>query len=188
MDEKVNNFCALVRARSQENLKSLLLLVDNGSFSIAIGLLRQELDSLIRVAFLCDNGASSEISLSLINDLLEGKQWKRTTKKNKKARITDREMINIASSLGGWVEIIYSFGCKLIHLSDIHGYKTNNPQKNITDKDKKEIIKYLYGYHGYPYGDIEQIHIEEYLPKVMKKLVENVEYYIKKIEIENNLI
>jgi hypothetical protein len=187
MTDTVTKFCELVRARSQENLHAIKLLADNGGFSISIGLLRQELDSLIRVAYLCDNDASSQISLSLMNDLLEGNQWKRLTRKNKKARITDREMLNVASSIGGWVEIIYSFGCKLIHLSELHGYKTNRSQSNIPANEKEEIIQYLSCYHDYPYDDIEVDHIEKYIPEIMKKLIDNVNYYILQIETENSV-
>jgi len=181
MTNDIEEFCSIVTKRSQENLNSLLLLLENGNFSIAIGLLRQELDSLIRVAYLCDINPSKEEAKELISNMLQGKQWKKL-RNNKSIRITDREMINLASKIGGWVEIIYSFGNKLIHLSDMH---SNNPTKNITIEEKNEIIKYLSDYHQYPYKDINKVHIEEYLPKIMKKLVENVAFYVEEIKKSN---
>jgi hypothetical protein len=49
-------FCNTVRDRSNENLKSFKLLVDNQNYGVAVGLVRQEIDSLIRVAYLYNIG------------------------------------------------------------------------------------------------------------------------------------
>ena len=184
MENNIETFCKIIKNRSKENLNSLILLLENGNFGIAVGLLRQELDSLIRVAYLCHIGPNSNRAKKLISDMLEGKQWKKSIN-NRNVRITDREMINLASEIGGWVEIIYSFGNKLIHLSNMH---SSNPVEKVTIQDKNEIIEYLSGYHQYPYSDINQFHIEEYLPKVMNKLVQNVNYYVEEIKNANNIV
>jgi hypothetical protein len=159
----------------------------NGSFSVAVGLLRQELDSLIRVAYLSEQGASSQTARALMADSVNGNQWTTATANGRYRRITDREMLDIAAHLGGWVEIIYLFGCKLIHLSDMHDYEVSDPFAKLSNQTRQEIITYLHDYHGYPYPDIDQPKFEAYLPKVMQKLIENVTYYVAEIESANSV-
>ena len=182
INSKINEFCKIVKSRSKENAEAFNLMIEKGYIGVAISLLRQELDSLIRVSYLHEKGITTHHSLNLINDFLDGKQWKKENSRGKKIRITDREMVNLAIELGGWIEIIYTFGSKLIHLSDIHGYKESDPFKNVSIEDKNSILNYLVNYHNYPYSTIDIKKLSEYLPHVMKKLIDNTEYYILEIE------
>ncbi|MGF1939049.1 MAG: hypothetical protein RM347_032645 [Nostoc sp. ChiQUE02] len=187
MVKLVTDFCRQVRARSAENQAALAMLLQSHLLGIAVGLLRLELDSLIRVAYLSKQGASSQISRSLMEDSVNGDQWTTEKTNGKFRRITDREMIDLARHLGGWVNFIYSFGCKLIHLSDIHDYKVSDPFTKLENADRLEIVKYLHDCHQYPDPDIDQPRFEAYLPKVMQKLVDNVAFYVAEIESANTL-
>lgn len=182
MNTSVEKFCRQIRERSRENQDSLTILLNNQNYGIAIGLLRQELDSLIRVAYLSDMGMTNSESKRLIDESVSGNQWKKKARSGKDVRITDREMIDLSSKIGGWVNIIYSFGCKLIHLSDFHDYKSTDPFEKMETENKQEVIRYLHRYHQYPYSGIDMNKLVEYLPNVMKKLVDNVSYYVSDIE------
>ncbi len=186
MDDDIEIFCRQVRARSQEHFQSIPPLLAAGSFGVAVGLLRQELDSLVRVAYLDEIDMSSPKAHALMSDSVNGRQWTRVTSHGRQARITDREMVDIAKSIGGWVRVIYSFGCKLIHLSDAHDHATVDPFSKLTDEQRQEIVGYLHNYHQYPHEDVDTDRFVEYLPKVMRKLVDNVEFYLTEITRKNN--
>lgn len=166
-------FNRLVRARSQENKSSFEVLMNSGNYSVAIGLLRQEIDTFVRVVYL--NEVSEEEAMRLISDLINGRQWR--PKGKKRGRITDREMVNIAKEYYFWVEIAYNFGCKLIHLSNFHDYENIDPFFKIGRDDKNEIKSYLKSYHGYNYEDLDLNGFLEYLPKVMEKIQGKVDEY-----------
>jgi hypothetical protein len=80
-----------------------------------VAVLRQELDSMIRVIYLL---SQSDIAFrdELIQASVEGKQW---VAKGTKHRVTDKEMVELANELHGWTESVYRFGCAFIHLSSL---------------------------------------------------------------------
>ncbi len=59
-----------------------------------MSILRQELDSLVRVIFLLSQSERTYRS-TLIADSVEGRQW---TKKGGKGRITDRELVDLSKT------------------------------------------------------------------------------------------
>jgi hypothetical protein len=180
----VIEFCKTVRDRSKENIEAFNVLLRNGNFGVAIGLLRQEVDSLIRVSYLSELGANSDEAKRLIADFVAGKQWYRTSPNGKKQRITDREMVD---SQCGWISLVYSFGCKLIHLSDYHSYTRNDPFLKMEDREKEEIIEYLRYYHHYPYSSISLNLFIDYLPNVMEKILSNSNSYVEQIEEDTGI-
>ncbi|MDQ3801378.1 MAG: hypothetical protein M3384_18300 [Acidobacteriota bacterium] len=176
---EIIEFCNTVRDRSKENWNAFNLLLQNGNYGVAIGLLRQEVDSLVRVAYLNSFNTNFNEQERLIHDFLNGERWHRISANGKKQWITDKEMVNLE---GGWVRIVYNFGCKLIHLSDYHSYNRNDPFQKINRIEKGEIIDYLNFYHQYPFADISMEKFVPYLPKVMKKIIDNAGYYVRGIE------
>ncbi len=50
--EDLKQFCEIVKKRSEENSKSIKLLYEQKLYGNCISILRQELDSMIRVLFL----------------------------------------------------------------------------------------------------------------------------------------
>jgi len=94
----LDTFCRQVRARSAEHKAAVMLLSQQNLISPLIAILRQELDSMIRVIFLLSL-ADREYRTQLIDAAVNGSKW---THKGKRSRITDRDMVNVATQLRGW--------------------------------------------------------------------------------------
>ena len=180
MDEKgtLQTFCRQVRERSRENRKALALLHDAELYGSVIGILRQELDSMIRVIFLLSISNSARRN-SLIEDAVNGRIWKENTK----GRITDREMINLADKLHGWSRSVYRFGCAFIHLSSLHDYRERDPMNELSPEERNDLLQHLRNYHGGPASDAATFRdIVCYLPNVFEKVAGNLEYYLNQLE------
>ncbi len=175
----VDEFLAQAKTRSSENSEAFALLFERKFYGVAIGLLRQELDTLIRLSYLWLPETPLDIGLALIEKSVNGEKWKKINHKNKEMILTDKDMLELANHLGGWEKVIYSIGCKLIHLSDYHLYYKNDPFNKITLESKNEIISYLKNYHKYSENNINFELLLEYLPLVMKKLVDNIDCFIE---------
>ncbi|WP_444931386.1 hypothetical protein ACJJIF_06300 [Microbulbifer sp. SSSA002] len=181
MNNDLSIFLDQVKSRSVENREAFKILLDSKLYGVAIGLLRQELDSLIRISYLWQPETPVAVSQSLIEKSVRGKMWKVVNHNGKEVKVTDRDMLNLASHLGGWEQTIYSFGCKLIHLSDYHLYLDKDPFDTLSNAEKEEIIGYLSAYHDYSKSNIRFNDLVEYLPKIMVKLTDNVEFYIEEL-------
>lgn len=70
---EIKQFCTLIRNRSLENKKSFDLLYKEKCVSNCISIVRQELDSIIRVIYLLQ--LKDEIRNCLINQTLNGEKW-----------------------------------------------------------------------------------------------------------------
>jgi len=175
--EIIDRFVRIVFERSGENQSSSELLLKEAKYGVAIGLLRQEIDTFVRVTYL--NEVSKAEAIRLINEFDNGHQW---TYIDSKRRITDRDMVNIAKQYYFWIEKAYEFGCKLIHLSEFYDYKHKDPFLSISLGDKKEIIKYLDSYHGYRDDDIDLNRFILYFPKVMRKIEGKIKYYTRDLQ------
>jgi hypothetical protein len=79
-------------------------------------ILRQELDSMVRVIYLLTQ--TVEHRTLLINTSVQGKKW---------PKVTDKEMVDIAQKLQSWTQSAYKFSCAFIHLSGLHDYKHRDP-------------------------------------------------------------
>jgi hypothetical protein len=177
--EILDPFLRTVRARSDEHWSSLEVLLRENKLAVATGLLRQEIDTFVRLVYL--ESLDDETAAGLIVDFMQGKQWTRKIG-TKKCRITDREMVNAAKASYFWVEIAYEFGCKLIHLSKIHDYRSVDPFSTISPDDKRTIINFLRAYHQYQRHDIDLPCFVGVLPKVMEKIRGKVDNYSSALE------
>ena len=176
---EITEFCSTIRDRTKEHKEAFDTLMNNGNYGVAIGLLRQELDSLIHATYISCLGPKTVEAKRLVNDFLIGNKWYHITAKGKKQLITDKEMVELE---GGWVTMVYHFGCKLIHLSDYHSYSRNDPFQKMTADQIAEVIGYLEYYHGYPFSDISMNKFVPYLPKIIQKIIDNCAYYVNDIE------
>jgi hypothetical protein len=173
----ISEFCRIVRQRSVENSNASLLLFRSGLKGHVIGVLRQELDSMVRVIYLLNQ---SEVDRSkLISQTLTGVKWRLTSGR----QVTDRDMVDIADRLNGWTLSVYKFGCAFIHLSFYHDYQLCDPFKSISINDKIDIVKHLNGYHGYPLDrDLSLDSISMYMPMIQEKISSHLECYLKDLE------
>lgn len=173
--EQLDQFCRLIRARTEENRDAVKVLLKAKLYSVAFGVLRQEIDSLIRIAYLNDirQNYSPARARILIRDLIEGDRWTKTTKKGKQANITDREMLNAYQAAIGWERIVYDFGCQLIHLSKFHDYQNSDPILNLPEDSQIEITNYLKQYHALEENKLTFDILVQYLPNVIDKICDN---------------
>ena len=106
------------------------LITERGLTSVAVGLLRQELDSLVRVLFLL---AQSDRALrsSLVSAAISGERWRVPTPVGGSALVTDRDLIEAADRYTGWSRRVSLFGCSFIHLSDRHDNQARDPFKAL---------------------------------------------------------
>ena len=173
------NFLNLLENRTNENKETIALLMSKMLIGNSISVLRQEIDTFIRVIYLAklnDFGYREH----LMNCTLNGKKW---TEKGKKRRITDREMVEIANELKGYVQYAYKFGCSFIHLSDSHNYKDKNPFDKLPIHDQNDIIFYLNYYHGYPLNlKLSTENISLLIPSIFDKISSNMWCYTKHLE------
>lgn len=175
--ENNENFCKIVRQRSKENKQAISLLSRTGLTGQVMSVLRQELDSMVRVIFLLSKAIDERNHL--INLTLTGKKWKLRNNAN----VTDKQMVELADSLNGWTESVYKFGCAFIHLSSFHDYTFNDPFENLEQNEIDSIKTHLNNYHGFPLTtELTMQSISFYLPMVFDKIEGNLECYIKNLE------
>ena len=171
-------FCRQIRSRSEENRRAIENLFDNSLYANIVSILRQELDSMIRVIYLLSID-DIDYRNDLIKKSVNGQMWCSKTGQ----RITDREMVELSSKLHGWERNVYKFGCAFIHLSSYHDYLARDPMKAISSKERKEIVLYLRSYHNGPSNDDPNFdETAEFFPKVFKKIRDNLEFYTCKLE------
>ena len=171
-------FLRQVRSRSQEHRKAMRLLAGAGLAGQMVAILRQELDSMVRVIYLLEQSPSRRAVL--IEASVKAERWRR---QNSRAPITDREMVDLAQGLQGWTKSVYKFGCAFIHLSALHDYNDRDPFTLLPSEEKADILEHCRSYHGGPIGD--KVGFDElipFLPRVFEKIADNLECYLKELK------
>jgi len=149
-----------------------------------VSILRQEVDSLVRVVFLLTQ-KDRAYRKQLIEDAVAGRRWRRP---GSKQIVTDREMVDLADTLHGWTKSVYAFGCAFIHLSNFHDYRARDPLYQISDSEREAILGHLRNSHGGPHGSEPSFSdIVPLLPMVFTKIADNLECYVKSIERDEDL-
>lgn len=181
-------FCEMIRNRTTENKEAMnCLQYPCIAISPAISILRQELDSMVRVVFLLSIDDRAE-RRRLIESTLRGEKWKVLTPKGKYRDVTDREMVDQAQHLQGWTQSVYKFGCAFIHLSDFHNHHVQNPFAKLPDAEEQDILTHMRHYHGGPCHDNPDMQeLARYVPRVLEKISGNLECYLKHIECNEML-
>jgi len=175
-------FCRQVRERSREHQEAMAAAIEHGWSSVAVGILRQELDSMVRAIFLNSQPDVRERA-RLLTLAVSGQRWTRPTSTGKLAPITDHDMVVHTQSLHDWAEMVYRFGCNFIHLSNCHDYNARDPFQALPYDERRAIAQYLRQYHGgraspnSTFGDIA-----EYFPEVFNKVSDNLEHEIRALE------
>lgn len=181
----VKEFCNTIRTRSNEHRKGIEKLI--GLHGMIISVLRQEIDSMIRVIFLLSIRDIKERE-KLIKQTMNGEKWTVITSNNKKRVVTDKEMVKLSNKLKGWTNSVYRFGCAFIHLSNFHNYNKINPFDLLTLAEQKDVLSHLRKYHRGPQNDNPSFdELAEYFPKVFYKISSNLECYLDDLE-KNKII
>jgi hypothetical protein len=154
---------------------------------IMASIIRQELDSMVRVIYLLSISDPYERK-RLIERTIDGNKWTIETQKGKEHRITDREMVELSNRLQGWSKSVYKFGCAFIHLPNSHTYKSKNPFESLPDTEKEDILSHMRYYHGGPSTDSPSFEeLATYFPMIFEKIASNLEYYLKELEDNQTL-
>lgn len=178
-------FCRTVRQRSDEHVEAMSRVLDLPSQMFAI--LRQELDSLVRVIFILSKESLAERNTMIDTFLKEGRIVV-ITAKNKSKKVTDSEMVDLAQNLHGWTKSVYSFGCSFIHLSKAHDHFNDDPVSKIAEDEKAQIVNHLICYHGGTITDNFTFNeLLPYLPKVLNKISGNLKCYLDDLVNEKQL-
>lgn len=142
-------------------------------------ILRQELDSMVRVIYLLSIQNLDE-RIRLVKQTLNGEKWTIAGKKGKHIDVTDRSMVDIADQIHGWPLSVYKFGCAFIHLSNFHDYNEDNPFDKLDKESQADILAHLRKYHGGPSSDEPSFYdFANYFPKVFEKIKDNLECYLE---------
>jgi hypothetical protein len=187
LDENVDWFCRQVRTRSHEHHQAMLIAHERGWLSIAVGILRQELDSMVRVVFLLSQPDRRQRNALLVS-AVSGQPWTVPTPEGKMRRVTDRDMVELAQNLHGWARNVYRFGCGFIHLSHLHDYPARDPFRALSIVERQWVADYLRQYHGgeaSPDSTFQEI--SAYMPRVLEKISSNLEHYLEVLESDGEL-
>ncbi|WP_010116128.1 hypothetical protein [Acinetobacter sp. P8-3-8] len=163
----LEKFSAQINARTLENTEAFEVLFDKQLYGVCIGLLRQELDTLMRLTYLNTLEDNNE-KIIIITKSVDLGVW------GLNKRISDADMKKIIPNNIGWANNVYEFGNRFIHLSGFHLYKLEDPITKIDTDELNKIIGYLEDKHGFK--KVENLtfqHLLNYLPDVMKKITEN---------------
>jgi len=124
----------------------------------------------------------------LIESTLRGKKWKVQTPKGKWRLVTDREMVDFAQQLEGWTQSVYKFGCAFVHLSDYHNHFVDDPFDKLKEAERQDVLSHMRHYHGGPCHDNpDMAELALYMPRIFRKILDNLECYLKQLEQEGML-
>ncbi|MCF4996621.1 hypothetical protein GIW70_13225 [Pseudomonas syringae] len=168
-------FTRQILSRSREHQRAMQLLATAKISSQMMAVLRQELDSMVRVVYLLNQGPSRRAKL--IEASVNGQQW---VQPGGRGRVTDREMVELAQQLQGWTRSVYAFGCAFIHLSNLHDYNDRDPMSLLPAEECEAILDHCRYYHGGPEGSAF-IDLLPYLPRVLEKVSGNLKFYLEQL-------
>jgi hypothetical protein len=172
VDPQTAIFSRQVRSRSHEHRTAMNLLASARLAGQMVAVLRQELDSMVRVIYLLDQ--SVERRTQLVGASVAGKRW---------PGVTDKEMVELAQKLQGWTRSVYKFGCSFIHLSALHDYNDRDPLALLSTQERSDILDHCRYYHGGPMqDDADFADLVRYLPRVLEKIASNLDGYTGALE------
>lgn len=172
IEPQVVIFLSQVRNRSHEHRQAINLLASARLAGQMTAILRQELDSMVRVIYLLTQ--TVERRTLLINTSVEGKKW---------PKVTDKEMVDVAQKLQGWTLSVYKFGCAFIHLSGLHDYKQRDPLFLLSPDERSAILQHCRHYHGGPMQeDASFDDLVSFFPRVFEKIASNLDFYLEMLE------
>lgn len=174
-------FVRQVKNRSEEHRRAMKVLSEAGIAGQMVAILRQELDSMVRVIYLLTQ--SLEQRELLFESSISGERWTEKTKRGKDAIVTDAQMVELSQKLFGWTQYVYKFGCAFIHLSNLHDYKNRDPLSAISDQERQDIFNYCRQYHSGPeVGKDNFIDLIPFIPNILEKVSGNLACYLEDLE------
>ncbi|MBW3243537.1 hypothetical protein KUV57_12765 [Epibacterium sp. DP7N7-1] len=178
MGENLRAYMRLVEERSREHNKAFGILYPQGLFGTCAGIIRQEIDNLMRVDYLAFSIPLADRE-QLCREALLGVRWQKHTPKGKLTDIRDVDFHTRAKNNHSWVSLVYQYSSKFIHLTNYWNYSASDPLATMPEDDRTEMAAYLTEYHGFTGDDLKMDDLIEYLPQVFEKIRSNVELYVE---------
>lgn len=148
-----------------------------------MSILRQELDSMVRVVFLLEQNDYGYRN-RLISAAVNGQRWRQPGGQF----VTDKDMVDLADHLNGWTHSVYKYGCAFIHLSGMHDHGARDPFLSLPEEEREAILAHMRYYHGGPCGPNPTFRdLIPFLPEVFEKIASNLECSLKDIEEDHDL-
>lgn len=173
-------FTRQILSRSSDHKRAMQFLAAANIPSQMMAVLRQELDSMVRVIYLLSQEPASRTIL--IEASVNGQQW---LQPRGRGCVTGREMVELAQQLQDWTRSVYTFGCAFIHFSNLHDYNDRAPISLLPAKEREAILHHCRYYHGSPKGSAF-IDLLPYLPSILKKVSGNLKCYLAKLHDEGS--
>ena len=178
-DDALSRFARQVRMRSQENRLMIEFAHSNELRASEVGILRLELESLEYVIYLLHEHDRPQRSDILV----------RLTSFNQRLDIKDEEIAQPTKEIYGWEGQLYKTSSRFIHLSGRHDYAARDPfQESLSPGERQEMTRFLNEYHG---GNLSVnstfAEVIDYVPKVFGKLADRLEFYLGKLERDEDL-
>lgn len=187
-EQDLEVFCRQVRARSSELQEAMRLVAQRKLTSVMVGLLRQELDSMVRVMFLLAQ-RDRTLRTQLIEDSVHGRRWRVPTTAGKSTLVTDQELVELGENFTGWARNVYRFGCSYIHLSNLHDHQAHDPFQALSVEEREAISAQLNNYHGaWLSTESDFAEVAQWAPRVLGKISRNLELYLKQLEEDGDLV
>ena len=128
-------FFDAISQRSEEHQKAFDYAIKEKLYSQVGSIIRQELDSLIRLSYY--ECLSESDRQKIIKKFFAGE----------KVFPNDTTLVNGVDSKGllnklpqlGWAKHIYKVGCEFVHLTQLHNWEQGEPQLNFTNAERQDI-------------------------------------------------
>lgn len=184
MTTDLERFVRIVQQRSWEHRHSLRMMHMHRFHGASFALLRQQLDTLIRLVYLL-NEPDLDYRDQLIAATVRGERWR---KKTGRGYVTDRDMVKVTSRLHGWAQSLYGFGCGFVHLSNYYDYLAEDPLRALPRDERRYVLDFVNRRHRFNFD--ESTTFEEFaecIPRVFEKLDLNVDEYLDDLLAERAL-
>lgn len=133
---------------------------------------------MVRVMFLLSI-ADRRRRHELMRASIGGMEWRHPNGR----RITDRQMVELATRLQGWAASVYRFGCSFIHLSKYHDYLATDPLRLLSRSEVADLLAHIRFYHGGLHMPAPRFgELIPYLPAVFAKISDNLRCYVDALE------
>ncbi|MEP6615862.1 MAG: hypothetical protein ABJA57_04755 [Ginsengibacter sp.] len=179
MADITTNFIKLIGERSSVDNSLLSSLLDQNLYAQAIAILSQDIDSLLRVAYLLTIGDRTERN-NLMESMVKGEEWK-SGKKN----TSGTDMAATVVHYNKWISEVFDFGNLFSNITDHHDLKKDDPLVSLSSIQKTTMRYYLSTYHQFSYDmQMTFLNVSAYLPKVAAKVSSNLKRNM--VDLENN--
>lgn len=143
--------------------------------STQMSIIREEVDSLLRVIYLLGVNDYEELA-DIIGNSFDQRKFGPTKADGEARRLSDKSMVQAAAVQFDWLETLYDFGCSFIHLTGLHSYQERDPFRMLSPSEREVIAGFVNRYYRATISANSQFtEVAHYLPQIFRKVAENLE-------------